>query len=167
MTLGASALAVVGGLLLAGSVSGVWVRSEVDRRVGDVSLAEAAETSGLAFAPLGIALGLLALVLGLAVIAARGLARQIAAGLLTGAGTAAGGVVITGIGRALRATGSLTAAPWLAAGGSLLVVAAGVIALRRPARVRLARRYDIDQAPQDSEWNLASVENADDPPPTP
>ncbi len=154
-------LAVVGGLLLVGATSSDWVTADHLREVGGVPLAEVRGTAGVAVAPQAVACGVLAAVAGLALIVARGRGRRLLGVLLVVVGALAGGFVAAGILRAAAEPGQPTAAPLAAAGGATAIMAAGMVAWRRPAPPpTLSDRYTVDtsDADDDGEWRTASDE---------
>lgn len=156
-------LAVLGGLVLVGATSGNWVMAEGVRDVGGVELAAPQGTTGLELAPQGVAAGVLGALGGLALAGARGRGRRLIGILLLLAGLGAGVVAIMGVNRGLAEPGHLTAAPWIALGGAGMIVAAGVVAWRRPSPPpALGDRYTVegDEAADDEEWRLASDEGS-------
>lgn len=164
---GAVALTVGGGLVVAGGTSTAWVRREVTRRVGEVALAETLTTPGTAFAPQLVGAGTAAVVVGLALLVLRGSARRAGGAAAVLAGVAALGLVVAGGFAAAAAPGALAAGSWVAGVGALLVAAGGALAARgAPARRALPPRYSIDEPPDPEdgaadEWRLSSVEPED------
>lgn len=155
-------LAVVGGLVLVGATSGNWVMAESVRDVGGVELVAPQGTTGLEVAPQAVAAGVLGALGGLALAVARGRGRRLIGVLLLVAGASACVVVGVGVTRSLAEPGRLTPAPWIALGGAGMVVAAGVVAWRRPSPPpALGDRYTVegDEA-ADDEWRLASDEGS-------
>ncbi|HVL99421.1 MAG TPA: Trp biosynthesis-associated membrane protein [Egibacteraceae bacterium] len=152
----AAALAVVGGLVLAGATTGDWVVADRVREVGGVALVDPRATPGVAMAPQAVAAGVLGTFAGLALAVARGRGRRLVGALLVIVGVGGGAVLAAGVTRAAREPGDLTAAPWIAAAGAAALVAAGVVAWRRPAPPpALGKRYSLEGAEDDDEWELA------------
>lgn len=151
----AVALAVAGGLLLAGATSGDWVIAERMREVGGVALVEPQATPGIAIAPQAVVAGVLAAFAGLALVLARGRGRRLVGAALVVVAAGAGGVLAAGVLRAAGEPGRMTVAPWVAGLGAVAVLAAGVVAWRRPAPPpALGQRYSLEGA-EDAEWDLA------------
>lgn len=153
-------LAVLGGLLLVAATSGDWVTVEEVRAIGGVPLTEEQGTAGTELAPQGLALGVLAALLGLALVLGRGRTRRLLGLLLLVDAALAAAAVASGTIRAVSEPGRLGAGPWVAAVGTIAVLAAGVVAWRLPApRPALGSRYSIDSGePEDGEWSSASGE---------
>ncbi|MBA3373662.1 MAG: Trp biosynthesis-associated membrane protein [Actinomycetota bacterium] len=147
---------LAGGLALLVATAADWTAGVVTREVGEVAVTEAAGASGTRLAPAVVPLGLLALAVGVALAALRGLARRGGALLAIGTGVAA---IVSVAAGAAGETG-LTAAPFAAGLGGVLVAAGGWLGLHGPVRPPPRTRYTIDQAerPADDEWSMASVE---------
>jgi hypothetical protein len=150
-------LAAAGGLLLAGSATAAWVVVTTSRSVGGLPVEDVARTSGVALAPLVVPLGVLACVAALALLAGDGV-RRLTAAVLVVLGVAAAIAAAVGLGRALRADGTMTSAPLVALVGAALLVAGGV-AGRRAARPALPSRYTVEAPREDDEWSLAADED--------
>lgn len=152
--------AVLGGLLLVAAASGDWVTLEEVRAIGGVPLVEEQGTAGIELAPQAVAIGVLAAALGLALIVVRGRGRRLLGLLLAAVGVLGAASVAVGTVRAMSEPGHVAAAPWVAAGGSAVVLAAGLVAWRQPPpRPVLSARYSIDSdEPEDGEWGAASDE---------
>ncbi len=153
----AVALAVVGGLLLAGASAGDWVLTERADQVGGIALSEVVRSQGYDLAPLALPFGLLAAVLAVPLAMLRGTARRLVGSVLVALGGAACLTVVSGYLRARGIEGTLSALPGLAFAGAVAVAAAGLFALRRPRPPRaLGARYDLEAREADDEWELAS-----------
>jgi hypothetical protein len=149
-------LAVVGGVVAAGGTAAPWVRIEEQRDIGGVPVPALETVGGMALAPGLLPIGLAAIVVGLALLVARGRLRVVVSVLLLGAGAAAGGLALLGL-RAAPTEGDLAIGVFLAGLGTLLLVAAGVLGLRPAPPARLPARYDLDDRDDaDDEWRLAS-----------
>lgn len=153
----AISLSVLGSLLLAGGTAATWVVVEGTRQVAGISVPDVRQTSGLLFAPLAVPLGVLAALCSLVLLlrAARRLAGAVIALLgVIGIASVAAGVV-----RAMAGAGHLAAGPAVAATGAIALIAAGLLAVRRPPGPGMSSRYTIEGA-EDREWQLASDEDA-------
>lgn len=149
-------LAVLGGLFLAGGTAASWVVVEGTRQVGGVSVPEISRTSGLAFAPLAVPLGIFA-ALGSPALALHQ-ARRAAGAVIALLGAVGAVAVGAGLVRALAGAGHLAAGPAVAMAGAVTLVAAGLLAVRHPAGRGLPLRYTVE-GPADREWRLASDED--------
>lgn len=156
----ALALSVAGGLGLAASSSGAWVRREITSEIADVPRADVVTTAGVELSGAVLPLGVAAMAAGLLLAALRGRARVGTAGALLAIGVGAIIAVALGLVRAAGADGIIAPAAWfglLAAAGPLL---AGALALRPAPPPRLSARYDLDpddtEDPEEAEWLLAS-----------
>jgi hypothetical protein len=154
-------LGVVGSLVLLGAAAASWIDRPVVRSIGDVAVAETRATSGVEIAPLTVVTALAGLLCSVGLLVTRGAARRTVSLLLAVTGASAVVVVASGIVALGGADGVRTAAPWLAIVGAATVLAAGLTGFRRPGR-RLPARYDVDVAPQDAEWRMASVGDVPD-----
>lgn len=154
-------LAVFGGLLVVGATSAQWVEVEQVREVGGVELTEAEGIPGVELAPRAVPAGVLGAGAGLVLTVARRRARRPVGLLVLAAGAAAAVLAGTGTVAAIGEPGALTPAPGLAVTGAAGLVAAGTIALRRPAPAPvLGSRYSVEASTgaADDEWGLASDE---------
>lgn len=151
-------LGVIGSLILLGAAAASWIDQPVARSIGDVAVAETRVTPGVEIAPLTVVTALAGLLCSVGLLATRRAARRTVSLLLAVTGAAAVVVVAAGIVGLRGMDGVDTAAPWLAAVGAAAVLAAGLTGFGRPGR-RLPARYDVDVAPQDAEWRMASVDD--------
>lgn len=149
-------LGVVGSLVLLGAGAAAWIEEPVARSVGDVAVAETRTVPGVEIAPLIVVTALTGLLCSIGLLATRRAARRAASLLLAVAGGAAVVAVASGMAAARGMDGGRTAAPWLAAVGAAAVLMGGLAGFGRHGR-RLPARYDVDVAPQDAEWRMASV----------
>ncbi|HSJ44902.1 MAG TPA: Trp biosynthesis-associated membrane protein [Euzebyales bacterium] len=149
-------LGVVGSLVLLGAAAASWIDQPVARSIGDVAVAGTRATPGVEIAPLTVVTALAGLLCSVGLLATRGTVRRTVSLLLVVTGAAAVVVAASGITAVRGSDGVRTAAPWLAIVGAAAVLAAGLTGVRRPGR-RLPARYDVDVAPQDAEWRMASV----------
>lgn len=167
------ALAGVGGLLVAGGTAAEWVRREELRDVAGALLPEVTGVAGTQLAGGLVGVGLAAVVLGLALLLARGRARTIVGLVLGVAGLAGLGLLAAGLVGAAALPGALTAGPGVTGLGLAAVLAGAVAVVRRPAAPpSLPARYALDdagtragpaavtdpEAGDAGEWDRASVE---------
>jgi tryptophan-associated transmembrane protein len=152
-------LAVLGGLLLAGGTVASWVVAEGTRQVAEVSVPDARQTTGVAFAPLAVPVGVLAALCGLALALRAG--RRAVGAVIALLGIIGAVALAVGLIQALADAGQLTIGPAVAAAGAGGLIAAGWLAVRRPPRPDLPSRYTVEAARQasDHEWQLASEES--------
>ncbi len=159
----ATLLDLAGALLLLGTVAAAWVVQDADREVAGVVLEEQRQRSGTEFA--GAAMLPAVAALAGAALAAAPPVRRVGAGGLLAAGAAGVVLVGVGIGRASGESGQLQPAAWGALAGAATVTVAGALAWRRrPApEPALPSRYTVEgvreQAPAETEWDLAAVED--------
>lgn len=168
-----AALAGIGGLLAAGGTVAEWVRRDEVRDVGGVLLPEVTGVPGTRFAGGLVGVGVAAVVLGAALLVARGRARAALGAVLGLAGLAGLGLLTAGLAAAAARPGGLTAGPGVTGLGLAAVLGGAVAAVRRPAaRPSLPARYALDDSrpgdprrddpdPEDggaAEWDRASVE---------
>jgi hypothetical protein len=142
-------------LLMLGAGSATWTYEPVARSVGDVALIDTTATAGVEVAPLVVVVALAAAVGSIGLLVTRGGARRMVAVLVVVVGAAGIAVVGVGITRVLATDGTVTAAPWLTAVGAAGVLSAALVSSGRPPR-RMPARYEVDAAPADDEWQLAS-----------
>jgi hypothetical protein len=147
---------MLGGLLLAGGTVASWVVVEGTRQVGGVRVPDVSRTSGVAFAPLAVPLGVLAALASPALALRQ--ARRLAGAAIVLLGVL--GVVAVGAGlvRAAVGVGRLATGPAVAVAGAVALVAGGLLAVRRPVGHGLPSRYTVEGA-EDHEWRLASDED--------
>ena len=152
-------LAVLGGLLVMASTAAPWMVEVTTREIGGVSLDESTATSGLQFAAAAVGLGLASLVAGGLLAVLRGVSRRIGGLAALGLGVAGLVVLVQGMVLATQEGGTLTAAPWTAAVGAVLIAAAGVLAALRTAAPPAASPYRVgDERSTDDEWTLAAAD---------
>lgn len=149
-------LGVIGSLVLLGAAAASWIDQPVARSIGDVAVSETRGTPGIEIAPLTVVTALAGLLCSIGLLATRHAARRSVSLLLAVTGAVAVVVVASGIVALRGVDGIRTAAPWLAAVGATAVLAAGLTGFGRPGR-GLPARYDVDVAPQDAEWRMASA----------
>ncbi|HSK91740.1 MAG TPA: hypothetical protein VK875_10545 [Euzebyales bacterium] len=147
--------AIAGALWFAAAVAGTWVERPLTRTVGDVALNEVETVSGTELVPVGVVIGLVALLCGVGVLATRGAARRGVSLLVVIGGGSAVAAAATGFVRANALDGAVTTAPFGAALAALVILAGGLLGLGGSAR-RLPSRYDVAADPGDREWQLAS-----------
>jgi hypothetical protein len=143
----APVVGVAAAMVFAGALATTWVEERLTHTVGDVAVAETRTTTGMELVPLGVVVGLVAVLCGVGVLATRGAARRAAAVLLT----IAGGCALA----AAAVDGRVAAAPWIAVPAAVVVVTAGIFGHGSAAR-RMPARYDVDVAPGDREWQMAA-----------
>jgi hypothetical protein len=151
----APVVGVAAAMVFAGALAATWVEQRLTRTVGDVAVAETQTTTGMELVPLGVVVGLVAMLCGIGVLAMRGSARRVAAVLLAIAGGGALAAAAVGVLRAIATDGRVTVAPWIAAPAAAAVVAAGILGRGSTGR-RMPTRYDVDVAPDDPEWQMAA-----------
>jgi hypothetical protein len=151
----APVVGVAAAMVFAGALAATWVEQRLTHTVGDVAVAETRTTTGMELVPLGVVVGLVAVLCGVGVLATRGAARRAAAVLLTIAGGCALAAAAVGVFRAIAMDGRVTVAPWLAVPAAVVVVTAGILGRGSTAR-RMPARYDVDVAPGDREWQMAA-----------
>lgn len=145
---------VVGGLLLAGSTAAEWFAVAESREIGGVPVPGEGGVAGGRVAAELLPLGLVAAAASLALGVLRGRLRRLAgAALLALAAASVWPVARPVVG---GAPGEPAAGLGAAAAGVVLLVAAGVLALRGDPPPRLSARYDLDADDADEEWRLAS-----------
>lgn len=157
MKASAAILAVLGGLLLVGGVVGDWVVREVPRQVGDLTVRELAGTSGTHFAGWAVPAGVLAILCGPLLVRQR--VRVVGGVLAVLLGLGGGAVVAAATMEAVQAAGALAQGPAVAGTGALCVLAAGLLALRRPINPPQTSRYTVEGV-EDREWELAAEEDS-------
>jgi len=162
--IGAVALAAAGGLVLAGATVAPWVRASVTRTVGDVAVVEAVTVPGTDLVAPLLAVGLAALLVGLALMLLPTAARRVAGWSLVVLAAAGAVGIAVGARRAAALDGMLAEGPGVAGLGALLVLGGGLVVVRRPReRAALPARYSLDgpdaAGHDDDEWRLASVED--------
>ncbi|MGH8897732.1 MAG: hypothetical protein ACRDZ4_12085 [Egibacteraceae bacterium] len=150
-------LAVLGGLLLVGGVVGDWVVRDTSRQVGDLAVRELVGTSGTRFAAGAVPFGVLAVLCGPLLVLRR--ARKIGGGLVLLLGLGGAAILAAGTMEAVQATGALAQGPAVAGAGALCVLAAGLLALRRPTGPPVTSRYTVEGV-EDREWELAAEEDS-------
>lgn len=146
---------IAAAMVFAGALAAAWVERRLTRTVGDVAVSETQTMTGMELVPLGVVAGLMAVLCGIGVLATRGAARRVAAVLLIIAGGGAVAAAAVGGFRAIAMDGRPTVALWIAAPAAAAVVAAGILALGPTGR-RMPTRYDVDVAPGDDEWRMAT-----------
>jgi hypothetical protein len=151
----APVVGVAAAMVFAGALATTWVEERLTHTVGDVAVAETRTTTGMELVPLGVVVGLVAVLCGVGVLATRGAARRAAAVLLTIAGGCALAAAAVGVFRAIAMDGRVAAAPWIAVPAAVVVVTAGIFGHGSAAR-RMPARYDVDVAPGDREWQMAA-----------
>lgn len=146
---------VIAAMVFTATIAATWVDQPLTRSVGDVAVTETHTTAGMELAPVGLVVGLAAVLCGLMLLATRGRARRIVALLLAIAGSGAAVAAAVGVSRAMAMDGRVTVAAWVAVPAAVAVVAAGVLGLG-PTERHMPARYDVDVAPGDREWQLAT-----------
>lgn len=156
-------LAIVGGLGLAGASLAAWVQRVRTADVAGVPVEAVEITLGVELAPLPLPLGIIAAVLGFGLAVRRDVVRRGVGAALLLVGAAALVSVGVGIAGAVGQEGDLSTGAYTAVAMAVVVAGAGLLALRpaTAAPPTLSPRYDIDADDDDTEWDMASVE--DDP----
>ena len=155
-------LGVIASLTLLGGAAASWIEQPVARTVGDVAVAGTRATPGLEIAPLTVVAALAGVLCSVGVLVTRRTARRTMSLLLALTGVASVAVVTAGIVALSTTDGVRTSAPWITAVGAAGVLAAGLAGFGRPGR-RMPARYDVDVAPQDDEWRMASADDEPEP----
>ena len=156
---GPPVLAMVAGLVLLVGTAAGWVDVIEEREIGGVTIAEPASVSGTSYAPAAVAIGLGVVVAGALLAVVRGRARRVAGALLAGIGIGALVIVGLGLANASAAGGTVTASPFFALLAGVVVLGAGLAAVRGPARPLAASRYRVESEQSvDDEWTLAAGE---------
>ncbi|HEX6254625.1 MAG TPA: Trp biosynthesis-associated membrane protein [Euzebyales bacterium] len=148
-------LGVACALVLLGAGSATWTYEPVARSVGDVALVDTTATAGVEIAPLAVVVALAGVAGSIGLLATRGGARRMVALVLVVVGVAGVTGVGVGVARLFTIDGTVTLAPWLAVAGATGMLAAALASIGRPSR-RMPARYEVDAAPADDEWRLAS-----------
>ena len=153
-------LGVAGGLALAGAAVAEWVAVPADREVGAVTVPDEETVAGAELAPallpLGLATGVLSLVLALA----QGRARRALGAVLVLAALAAAAHGVNGL--VGSPAGELGAGPVVLGLGVAVTALAGMLGLRPGSPPTLPARYDLDADDADDEWRIASAGHDDD-----
>lgn len=153
--------AVLAGLIVLGATTAGWVVDQVSRDVGGLNVPEVATTTGAEVQPGLVVVGLVLLLSSVPLAVARGVLRRVCGGAVGMTGLVGVGLAVTGILHAAQMSGVLQGSVWFVVAGTALGVAAGVVAMWRPARrASLPDRFDIDAPPEPQdreldEWDLA------------
>lgn len=158
------ALAISGGLLLAGASMGAWARETRIDDVAGVPIESTLPTPGVELAPLTLPLGILAAALGFGLAVRVPAIRRTLGALLLLVGGLALVLAARGAVLALELGDRLEPAGGAALIAALAVAAAGLVAIRAPSTSSrgLPARYDLDVDEADREWDLASAEEDED-----
>lgn len=165
----AAVLGAVAGLVVLGATTAAWVTRREVGDIGGVAVEQVTTVSGAEVQPALMLVGLVLVLAAVAVAFVAGRPRRVLGAVAATAGLV--GVVLAVLGAVEASTrdGALQPAAWWAVAGSVLGVAAGAVALRRPERrAALPARFDLDARPGDGagepvdEWNLAAEPGTED-----
>lgn len=149
---------VVGGLVLLGAVAAPWYEEAEQRLLpGDLAVMDMTATTGMELVPWSVVAALAALVCGVGMLVARGGLRRAVSVLALPAGLAG---LLASSAPAIESSidGTVTVAPSLAAFAGLIILLGGLAGLVGPGPW-MPSRYDVDVAPADAEWRMASADD--------